>query len=297
MEDFSGFLCLFTFLCVLNFISGVEIVNVESEVTKECYGTHVGFGMSGNQDDHYESLRRRFKDCTHVEGNLEITHVDKAINSSYDISFLSSIKVVTGYVLLGLLEVQTIPLINLRLIRADSTYNIMGEEYGLVVALTSEAGNDPKRVGLRELQLPSLLEISKGKVFFAQNPHLCYIDTIDWGSIVPDNEGPVKYGELAYSDNCEKKCDTECEVDGVNRCWGESRFMCQTVRSSHCHSSCPGRCYDSYILGCCHPECAIGCYGPSDSDCEMCKYFQFGDRCVPSCPANARRLGQECIMP
>ncbi|CAG2236465.1 ERBB4 [Mytilus edulis] len=234
MEDFSGFLCLFTFLCVLNFISGVEIVNVESEVTKECYGTHVGFGMSGNQDDHYESLRRRFKDCTHVEGNLEITHVDKAINSSYDISFLSSIKVVTGYVLLGLLEVQTIPLINLRLIRADSTYNIM--------------------------------EISKGKVFFAQNPHLCYIDTIDWGSIVPDNEGPVKYGELAYSENCEKKCDTECEVDGVNRCWGESRFMCQTVRSSHCHSSCPGRCYDSYILGCCHPECAIGCYGPSDSD-------------------------------
>lgn len=34
MEDFSGFLCLFTFLCVLNFLSGVEIVNVESEVTK-----------------------------------------------------------------------------------------------------------------------------------------------------------------------------------------------------------------------------------------------------------------------
>lgn len=122
----------------------------------ECYGTHVGFGMSGNQDDHYESLRRRYKDCTHVEGNLEITHVDKAINSSYDISFLSSIEIVTGYVLLGLLEVEAIPLINLRLIRADSTYNIMGEEYGLVVALTSEAGDDPKRVGLRELQLSSL---------------------------------------------------------------------------------------------------------------------------------------------
>jgi hypothetical protein len=37
--------------------------------------------------------------------------------------------------------------------------DIMGEEYGLVVALTSEAGDDPKRVGLRELQLSSL----KGK--------------------------------------------------------------------------------------------------------------------------------------
>lgn len=91
-----------------------------------------------------------------MEGNLEITHVDKAINASYDISFLSSIEIVTGYVLLGLLEVEAIPLINLKLIRADSTYNIMGEEYGLVVALTSEAGDDPKQVGLRELQLSSL---------------------------------------------------------------------------------------------------------------------------------------------
>jgi hypothetical protein len=63
---------------------------------------------------------------------------------------------VTGYVLLGLLEqVETIPLIDLRLIRADNTYNIMGQEYGLVVALTAEPEGTPK-VGLRELQLPSL---------------------------------------------------------------------------------------------------------------------------------------------
>lgn len=74
-------------------------------------------------------------------------------------SFLSDIEVVTGYVLLGLLEVDTIPLVNLRLIRADNTYNIKNMEYGLIVAITS-AGEpedpDDEVVGLRELQLPSL---------------------------------------------------------------------------------------------------------------------------------------------
>lgn len=28
----------------------------------------------------------------------------------------------------------------------------------------------------------------------------------------------------------------------------------------------------------------------------MCKYFKHGNRCVPSCPVNIRRVGQECIL-
>lgn len=120
----------------------------------ECYGTHVGFGYSGTPEFHYESLLRRYRGCKHVEGNLEITNL-QSDQISYDLSFLSTIEVVTGYVLLGLLDLESIPLTNLKLIRADNMFNIMGEDYGLVVAFTDAAGENKNR-GLRELQLPSL---------------------------------------------------------------------------------------------------------------------------------------------
>ena len=123
----------------------------------ECYGTNMGFSFSGTHDFHYESLRRRYSGCTYVQGNLEITNLNNG-NVSYDLVFLSTIEVVTGYVLLGLLNTEEIPLVNLRLIRADNTMKLMGGEYGLVVALTSEGiptGDNP-RPGLKQLQLPAL---------------------------------------------------------------------------------------------------------------------------------------------
>lgn len=89
-----------------------------------------------------------------MEGNLEITNLQSSAKISYDLSFLSKIEVVTGYVLIGLLDVESIPLTSLKLIRADNMFNIMGKDYGLVVAFTDSTGNNQK--GLRELQLPAL---------------------------------------------------------------------------------------------------------------------------------------------
>ncbi|KAJ8321095.1 hypothetical protein KUTeg_002682, partial [Tegillarca granosa] len=170
-----------------------------------CHGTHVGFGFSGNLESHYNALVAKYKGCTHVEGNLEITNFYTSTNITYDMSFLSDIEVVTGYVLLGLLEVDTIPLVNLRLIRADNTYNIKNLEYGLIVAITSAGvpeDPDDEVVGLRELQLPSLKEISRGKVLLKNNPNLRFVDTIDWHAIVPGDKEPVTYGAQAYCSNC-----------------------------------------------------------------------------------------------
>lgn len=82
----------------------------------ECYGSNMGFSFSGTHEYHYEALRRRYTGCTHVHGNLEVTNLNNG-NVTYDLSFLSTIQVVTGYVLLGLLNVETVPLTNLRLIR------------------------------------------------------------------------------------------------------------------------------------------------------------------------------------
>lgn len=112
-------------------------------------------------------MKRRYTNCTYVEGNLEITHLVNSRNVTYDLSFLSTIEVVTGYVLIGLLDVETIHLPRLKLIRADNTYSIKGQEYGLVLTLTSEdesefenkengTEEEYRRYGLVELQLPAL---------------------------------------------------------------------------------------------------------------------------------------------
>nr|AKE50883.1 epidermal growth factor receptor [Pinctada fucata] len=284
---------------VVDDIDDVSEAEIDETISKsiprgDCYGTHVGFGYSGGPDYHYEMLIKRYKGCTHVEGNLEIASLSSSANISYDLSFLSTIEVVTGYVLLGLLDVDVIPLTSLKLIRADNTYKILGEEYGLVVALTTEHDGS-RRTGLRELQLPALREIARGKVLFQQNPLLCFVDTIAWNVIVPREEYPVIFGENAYDKACDLQCASECEVDGKPYCWGQGIDMCQTVHTPVCDPFCPGRCFNEDIFGCCHPECAVGCTGPSDTDCVMCKYFEHDGRCVPSCPADVSyREGQVC---
>lgn len=278
-------------------ITAVEILDVKlTHREKECYGSNMGFSFSGTHEYHYEALRRRYAGCTHVQGNLEVTNLNNG-NVTYDLSFLSSIKVVTGYVLLGLLNVETVPLTSLRLIRADHTLKLGYERYGLVVALTSEGTPtaDNPTPGLKELQLPNLREISNGKVLFTQNPLLCFIDTVEWKDIV---DGEIVMKENAMKTDCDK-CHPDCQdFDGVSRCWGKGSHMCQTVHRLECDSICPGspkRCFRKGILGCCHPQCAVGCKDGLDTDCEMCKYFRHGHRCVTRCPDGTYPIGQECI--
>ncbi|XP_048775764.1 epidermal growth factor receptor-like [Ostrea edulis] len=287
-------LCLFYVSLVL----GVEIIDVVEQSVfgqgNECYGTHVGFGYSGGAEFHYESLIRRYQGCKHVEGNLEITNLQSSAKISYDLSFLSKIEVVTGYVLIGLLDVESIPLTSLKLIRADNMFNIMGKDYGLVVAFTDSTGNNQK--GLRELQLPALREISNGRVLFLQNPLLNYVNTISWNGIVPGVSDPVTYGESAYNMTSLEVCDAACTNGNQRYCWGKGPNMCQSVHYPVCDELCPGRCYDSTIVGCCHPECAVGCTGPSNVDCFMCKYFKSDSLCVSSCPWEvSARNGQDCL--
>ncbi|KAL5005994.1 hypothetical protein ScPMuIL_017152 [Solemya velum] len=278
--------------CLVTFVSAFQKIDVSKTLDRECYGTSVGFGFSGGPEFHYDALRRRYKDCTYVLGNLEITNLDSE-NITYDLSFLSSIEVVTGYVLLGLLDTETIPLLNLKLIRADNTYSIMGKKYGLLVALTASPEQSDPAVGLQELQLPSLREISHGRVIFIQNPLLKYVDTIEWDTIVLEKDNPVEFFAYSYFEGG-SNCSEACKVDGVSRCWGHADNMCQKVYTKKCHATCPGRCYNDDILGCCHPECANGCWGPSENDCEMCKYFRHGIRCVSTCPERTYAVGRYC---
>lgn len=286
------FVCGLTLIYV---VGAIDILDIErSKKEKECYGSNMGFSFSGTREYHYEALRRRYTGCTHVQGNLEVTNLFDSGNMTFDLSFLSTIKVVTGYVLIGLLNVETVPLTSLRLIRADRTLKLGEKRYALLVALTSEGQPtaDNPTPGLKEIQMPSLREISQGEVLFTQNPLLCYLDTIDWSSIT---KGGVELKNNANPESC-PGCSPDCnDVDGVAHCWGRGLNMCQRVEPLKCDSTCKGKCFKEGIIGCCHPQCAVGCRSGLDTECEMCKNYRYGLRCVQQCPEGTYPIAQECI--
>ncbi|ESO01558.1 hypothetical protein HELRODRAFT_146697, partial [Helobdella robusta] len=50
-----------------------------------------------------------------------------------------------------------------------------------------------------------------------------------------------------------------------------------------CSDRCNGRCYHNSV--CCHDECAAGCHGLTDRDCNACAKLNDSGRCVSVCPS------------
>ena len=117
------------YLCVLIFSLFLSVLAV-------CYGTSNGLTrMSYHVTQHYESLRRRYSGCTFVHGNLEITHLTSEDGFNFDLSFLATIRMVTGYVLMILNTVDVVPLTELVYVRGDSVYEHNKESYVFFMAL------------------------------------------------------------------------------------------------------------------------------------------------------------------
>uniref|UniRef100_A0A672RM33 receptor protein-tyrosine kinase n=1 Tax=Sinocyclocheilus grahami TaxID=75366 RepID=A0A672RM33_SINGR len=124
--------------------------------------------------DHYQILVKMYSNCTVVLENLEITYMTE----KHDLSFLRSIQEVGGYVLIGINTAPRIPLENLRIIRGHSLYD---DKYALAVLLNY---NNSIGQGVNQLPLTSLTEILKGGIKFANNNHLCNVETIRWTDIL-----------------------------------------------------------------------------------------------------------------
>ncbi|CAL1535380.1 unnamed protein product [Lymnaea stagnalis] len=292
-------LFLFSTLAVLFACVSSINLRIDEQEERECYGTTVGFGYSGTLEFHYQHLRKRYAGCTYIHGNLEVTNlVDPKLN--YDLSFLKTIRYVSGYVLIGLItEVERIPLNSLEVIRGNNTYSIMGDDYSLVVVLTSRSEEDSSGVkhitGLKEIHLPQLKELSAGKVLFTGNPSLGYINTVDWEPIVRGRWDAVHFQEHAYNDSVAHNNDTSI-CDGGTR-WGDDRTLCQQViKSTTCHETCDGRCFGPGSDECCHSSCAVGCDGPEDEQCFVCKDYLYETHCVGFCPARAYPKLQKCVQ-
>ncbi|KAI5106797.1 receptor tyrosine-protein kinase erbB-4 [Silurus meridionalis] len=234
-----------------------------------CTGTQNKLSTLSDLEQQYRTLRKYYENCEVVMGNLEITSIDH----SRDLSFLRSIREVTGYVLVALNQFDYLPLENLRIIRGTRLYE---DRYALSIFLNYRRDG---HFGLRQLGLKNLTEILHGGVYVDQNKLLCHADTIHWQDIVK-NARPDHLVVPSNSSNSCQRCHRACN----GRCWGPKESQCQSLTKTVCAEQCDGRCFGPYVSDCCHKECAGGCSGPKNTDCFACTNFNDSGACVTQCP-------------
>ncbi|RXN00281.1 Receptor tyrosine-protein kinase erbB-2 [Acipenser ruthenus] len=124
MEFVRSLVLIVTFLTGIAGARGREV----------CTGTLMKLALPSSLQNQYETLKKLYTGCQVVQGNLEITHLQGAL----DLDFLK------GYVLIADTVVDFIPLENLRIIRGTQLYQ---DTFALAVL---------NNRGLRELRMRSL---------------------------------------------------------------------------------------------------------------------------------------------
>uniref|UniRef100_A0A8C1VAZ4 Receptor protein-tyrosine kinase n=1 Tax=Cyprinus carpio TaxID=7962 RepID=A0A8C1VAZ4_CYPCA len=236
-------------------------------IKRMCPGTDNKLSTLSDLDQQYKTLRKFYENCEVVMGNLEITSIERNRN----LSFLKSVREVTGYVLVALNQFDYLPLENLRIIRGTKLYE---GRYALAIFLNYRRDDN---FGLRQLGLKNLTEILNGGVYVDQNQFLCHADTIHWQDIIKNSRSELL---VVPSNNSGRRCHRSCN----GRCWGPQENQCQSLTKTVCAEQCDGRCFGPYVSNCCHRECAGGCFGPKDTDCFACTNFNDSGACVTQCP-------------
>ncbi|XP_034775293.1 receptor tyrosine-protein kinase erbB-2-like [Acipenser ruthenus] len=227
-----------------------------------CTGTLMKLALPSSLQNQYETLKKLYTGCQVVQGNLEITHLQGAL----DLDFLKGITEVQGYVLIAETAVDFIPLENLRIIRGTQLYQ---DTFALAVLKNSR---------LRELRMSNLTEILLGAVNISGNSQLCYPETVKWKDILDQgNKYNVTIDTASRTSAC-APCSAACNQS----CWGAGEQHCQTL-THQCASGCQ-RCKGSLSSDCCHQQCAAGCTGPKDTDCLACRHFNDSGTCKENCP-------------
>ena len=227
--------------------------------------------VPSNRDHHYRNLRERFTNCTYVDGNLELTWLQ---DENLDISFLQYIREVTGYVLISHVDIKSIILPRLQIIRGRTLFkiNVREEEFALMVTMSK----------MYTLELPSLRDVLNGSIGLFNNYNLCHVKTIEWKEIISSPKGEYIY-EYKFS-SPERSC-SPCHKNCDKGCWGEGEHNCQKFSKLYCSPQCSqGRCFGTKPRECCHLFCAGGCTGPTQRDCIACKNFYDDGVCTADCP-------------
>uniref|UniRef100_A0A8C8FTP8 Receptor protein-tyrosine kinase n=1 Tax=Oncorhynchus tshawytscha TaxID=74940 RepID=A0A8C8FTP8_ONCTS len=262
------------------------ISNIPPPLSAVCAGTENKLSTLSDLEQQYRTLRKYYENCEVVMGNLEITSIDR----SRDLSFLRSIREVTGYVLVALNQFDYLPLENLRIIRGTKMYE---DRYALAIFLNYRRDGN---FGLRQLGLKNLTEILQGGVYVDQNKFLCHADTIHWQDIVKNQicktiliyEASLIWmlflSSTPFVDLFAFLDSIHSHVSVMGACYIVVFCCLSAVTKTVCAEQCDGRCFGPWVSNCCHRECAGGCSGPKDTDCFACTNFNDSGACVTQCP-------------
>ncbi|KAH1176079.1 hypothetical protein KIL84_020813 [Mauremys mutica] len=251
------------FLCLLLLLCRPELAAAQAV----CAGTLNGLSVTGDAQHQYQTLFKMYNNCEIVMGNLEIVLIDHKQN----LSFLQTIREVTGYVLIAMNVFTYLPLGNLRVIRGTQLYE---DKHALFVLLNYHTNGSH---ALRQVGFNQLTEILAGGVDIERNEQLCHVDTIEWRDIIRDpGIDPVVRQNGRKCAPCHESCE--------GHCWGPNPEDCQKLTKTICAPQCNGRCFGRNPSECCHDECAGGCTGPRQTECFACRHFNDSGACVPLCP-------------
>ncbi|NXV09544.1 ERBB3 kinase, partial [Cettia cetti] len=174
-----------------------------------CAGTLNGLSVTGDAQHQYQTLHKMYNNCEIVMGNLEIVLIDH----TQDLSFLQTIREVTGYILIAMNVFTALPLQNLRVIRGTQFYE---ERFALFVLLNY---NPNSTQALRQLGLNQLTEILAGGVYIEKNAQLCHVDTVEWRDIMRDTRlEPLVRDNGQGCPPCHESCGGHCWGPGPEDC-------------------------------------------------------------------------------
>uniref|UniRef100_A0A8C9WPM5 Tyrosine-protein kinase receptor n=1 Tax=Scleropages formosus TaxID=113540 RepID=A0A8C9WPM5_SCLFO len=212
-----------------------------------------------------------------IEGHLKILLMFKTKPEDFRGLSFPRLTVVTDYLLLfrvyGLESLrQLFP--NLTVIRGNNLFF----NYALVIF---------EMLQLKDVGLPSLMNITRGAVRIEKNPDLCYLSTLDWSKIldnVEDNYIVANKNERECGDVCPGAVrEPSCPQTMINGRFGE---RCWT--QDDCQRMCPPACKHracSRDGRCCHDLCLGGCRQPhSARHCVACRGLEHEGVCVERCP-------------
>ncbi|KAK2588363.1 hypothetical protein KPH14_004377 [Odynerus spinipes] len=200
------------------------------------------------------------QNCRVIEGFLQIVLIESNTEADFQNFSFPGLREITGYLLLyrvyGLKSLSQL-FPNLETIRGD----ILLTDYAFMVY---------EMQNLQEIGLRKLIKISRGGVRIEKNPSLCYTTTLNWNAIVTAGDSYVK-------DNSNESSCPGCSQCPGGFCWTAQH--CQITEKPKCHHQCLGE-----------------CYGPTDSDCYVCKHYRHEGRCVENCPSHLYAyISRRCI--
>ncbi|KAL4608045.1 insulin receptor-like [Arapaima gigas] len=220
---------------------------------------------------------RALENCTVIEGHLKILLMFRTKSEDFQGLSFPRLAVVTDYLLLfrvyGLESLRSL-FPNLTVIRGNNLFF----NYALVIF---------EMLQLKDVGLPSLMNITRGAVRIEKNPDLCYLSTLDWSKIldnVEDNYIVANKNERECGDVCPGAVrETSCPQTMINgrfseRCWTQDD--CQRICPQACkHRACT---QDGH---CCHELCLGGCRQPNSAKhCVACRGLEHNGMCMGRCP-------------